>query len=117
MLCLYQRYLFFCLCGGLIGSYFYKKRIYTYVDPIEATVHQYKGTYYCKELDKQIKIHYKRRKNELSFVFFPLQKHSLKPLGKQLFQLEGKTYLMRFSDDGIVFGNDWIYNLYFEKRK
>lgn len=98
------------------GSYFYKKRIYSFVEPIEKSVSEYKGTYYCKELDKQIKIRYKRRKNELSFSNFPLRKKHLKPMGNNLFQLEGETYLMRFTADGIVFGNDWIYNFYFEKR-
>jgi hypothetical protein len=99
------------------GTYFQNRHTYIRY-PKENVKHEkrIKGHYYSPELDLTIKVHYNRRRKEYVFILFPWMRVSLKPVAKDVFQLEGETYLIRFKGNTLIFGNDWIYNLKFYKQ-
>ncbi|MES2555500.1 MAG: serine hydrolase domain-containing protein [Bacteroidota bacterium] len=95
------------------GTYFQTKRIYTSVAPFTELTPAFQGSYYSKEMNRTVRVKYNRRKQELVFVLFRLIRYRMKPVGQSVFQVEidDDPYIIRFVDDTIVFGNDWVYNL------
>lgn len=95
------------------GTYFQTKRIYTAVSAFTELTPSFQGKYYSKEMHRTVKIKYNRRKQELVLVLFRLIRYNLKPVGQSVFQVEidDDPYIIRFTDNAFVFGNDWVYNL------
>jgi len=95
------------------GTYFQTKRIYTAVSAFTELTPSFQGKYYSKEMHRTVKIKYNRRKQELVLVLFRLIRYHLKPVGQSVFQVEidDDPYIIRFTNNAFVFGNDWVYNL------
>lgn len=99
------------------GTYFQIRRTYSRIEAAPLTENRHDtGKYYSKELDRNVKVRYRRHKKQLVLVFSPLVNYKLKPIASDVFQLEGETYLIRFSETGFVLGNDWIYNIHFMRE-
>jgi CubicO group peptidase (beta-lactamase class C family) len=99
-----------------MGTYFQVKRTYSEVAPFVQVNRQFAGKYYVPEMQRTVRIRYSKIKKKLVFVLFPLVRYDLIPRGNSVYQIEGETYLLRFTDKGVLFGNDWIYNLQFTKN-
>jgi CubicO group peptidase (beta-lactamase class C family) len=99
-----------------MGTYFQTRRTYTRVAPFSGIDRSHAGKYYIAEIDRTVRIRYNGRKKKLVYRPLPFKKHDLIPIGDSIFQVRGETYLLRFDNNGIVFGNDWIYNLDFGKK-
>lgn len=99
------------------GAYFQTRHTYIRYPQEEVKPEKrIKGHYYSPELDLTIKVRYNRQRKEYVFILFPWMRVSLKPVAKDVFQLEGETYLIRFTGNTLIFGNDWIYNLKFFRQ-
>jgi len=99
-----------------MGTYFQVRRTYTEIDKFQEVNPSFAGNYYIPEMQRTVRIRYRKFRKKLVMVPFPFVRYNLKPLGNNVYQMEGETYLLRFSDKGILFGNDWIYNIEFQKR-
>lgn len=99
------------------GTYFATDRSYIKVDTLTPpNYYKYHGKYYCEEFGKRIRIQYFSKQDELSIHPFPFVKYNLTPKGGDWFQVEGQPYMIHFSTGSLVFGNDWVFNIRFEKK-
>ena len=100
------------------GTYFQTKRVYTAVAPFTELTPAFEGKYYSKEMHRTVRVKYNRRKQELVFVLFRLIRYHMKPIGQSVFQVEidDDPYIIRFTDNAFVFGNDWVYNIEVKRK-
>lgn len=99
------------------GTYFATNRIYYKVDvetPVNYT--KYHGKYYCAAYDKKLRIQYFSREDELSIHPFPFVKYTLNSKGGDYYQVTEQPYIVHFGNGHFVFGNDWTFNIRFEKK-
>lgn len=99
------------------GAYFQNRHHYLYNEPAQVIPEKrIKGHYYSPELDLAIRVRYNYLRHEYVFILYSWMRVPLKPIAKDVYQLEGETYLVRFRKNGLFLGNDWIYNLKFYKQ-
>jgi CubicO group peptidase (beta-lactamase class C family) len=99
------------------GTYFAAMRDYQFVDTTEALNYfKFHGRYYCAALDKKIRVQYFSKADELTIHPFPFVKYDLIAKGGNYFQVEGQPYIVHFGNGHLLFGNDWTYNMRFDKK-
>lgn len=99
------------------GGYFHAPQTYQKLAVPSTDIAAYCGRFYSREADKTIRIRLKRGTHQLELHPSPFMKQPMKQLGEGVFQVKGKdAYVIRFTENGLVFGNDWINGLVFEKR-
>lgn len=100
------------------GTYFQTKRIYTAVADFNYMDANFTGHYISRELNRSVRIRYNCKQQKLSLILYRLIRYPLEPLGQNVYQvsIDDDLYLLRFNEDGFVFGNDWVYNLHVKKK-
>lgn len=99
------------------GTYFTTSRIYARVDTgMPVNYYRYHGNYYCAAYDKKVRIQYFSREDELSIHPFPFVKYTLNAKGGDYFQVQDEPYMVHFGSGHLLLGNDWAFNIRFEKK-
>lgn len=99
------------------GTNFTTDRKYLFADTTgEIPFSKYHGKYYCAAYDKKVRIQYFFREDEFSIHPFPFVKYTLNSKGGPYFQVEEEPYILHFTNNGFLFGNDWGFNIRFEKK-
>lgn len=99
------------------GTYFTTNRVYTRIDTeTPVNFNRYHGKYYCAAYDKKVRIQYFSREEELSIHPFPFIKYTLNAKGGDYYQVQDEPYIVHFGNGHFLFGNDWAFNIRFEKK-
>ncbi len=99
------------------GEYFVAERFYTKInDSFTFEPKTLVGKYYLENQNNKIKITYKERKQSLYLSPFPFYHFKIEHVAGNVFHLAYYDYYIRVEEDGIVLGDDWIFNLHFLKK-
>ncbi len=75
------------------------------------------GKYKSKTWKQTLKIKQNRRTGELKLRPFFFVNYHLQAIGDSEFLVKGEKVVLRFSENGLVLGNDWVSNLRMKKVK
>lgn len=99
------------------GEYFVAERCYTKInDSFTFEPKTLVGKYYLENQNNKIKITYKQRKQSLYLSPFPFYHFKMEHVTGNVFHLAYYDYYIQVNEDGIVLGDDWIFNLRFLKQ-
>ncbi|MBC8046726.1 MAG: beta-lactamase family protein [Fimbriimonadaceae bacterium] len=98
--------------------YFVYPRAYARVQTNNThTINQFTGKYYSEEFERNIKIKYHKKKESLFIHPFPFISYQLVPVGYSIFSVANEKHIIRFQNNTLIAGDDWIYNFKFNKIK
>lgn len=99
------------------GTYFVTNRVYYKIDTeTPVNYNKYQGKYYCAAYDKKLRIQYFSREDELTIHPFPFVEYQINSKGGDYYQVAEQPYIVHFGNGHFVFGNDWTFNIRFEKK-
>jgi CubicO group peptidase (beta-lactamase class C family) len=99
------------------GTYFVCNRFYTKENTtVPFNLYSFAGKYYCPELDKKVRIQYFSKKDELTIHPFLFIKYDLIHKGGSIYVVADQPYIVNFNKNEFTIGNDWVYNISYEKK-
>lgn len=99
------------------GTYFICNRYYTKENTtVPPKLTSFAGKYYCAALDKKVRIQYFSKKDELTIHPFPFISYNLISKGGGIYVVEDQPYIVNFNKNEFMIGNDWIFNIKYDKK-
>lgn len=98
------------------GEYFLNKRFYNKIeDSANIPVENFTGKYYLQNHNNKVKVIYRKYKHQLYLRNFPFNKLRMENICGNIYYMVDYDMYLRVEDDAIVIGDDWIFNLRYDK--
>lgn len=95
------------------GDYFQCRQFFEKLDETPVSVKKWTGKYTGIEFDQKIRIRRSTKKGSLKLKPIFFLRYHLDPITPSVFIVRGDRTIVRFSEKGLVLGDEWVSNLHF----
>jgi hypothetical protein len=96
------------------GDYFQWRCFFEKLPVTSAPLSAWTGKYHGRAFQQNLRVRRKGEALQLKPVFF--LSYPLEQVAGPVFKVRGDRVVLRFTEHGLVLGNDWVSNLPFERK-